>query len=461
MIEIPEVTIAGKRVLPIVEGGKGIAVSNGHTAGAFASAGAVGTVSGICADILSAAGEIVPYRIEAKDRPTRHRELVSESIKGGIDQINLAYSKSEGRGGLLLNILWEMGSSQEIMSGILSSVKGKLDGVVCGAGMPFKLAEITSSFGIYYLPIVSSARAFKALWARGYKKYPEYLGGVVYEDPWFAGGHDGMSNSDNPLFPQSPYEKVVEIRALMREVGISDEVPIIMAGGVWSLKDFASWIGDKKIGSIAFQIGTRPLLTQESVTSKTWYKRLMSLKKEDIIGQYLSPTGFYSRAIKNDFIDKILSRNSTEISYKEEPEEGFSYRISEGIYISEADKDRADSYKESGRTIIIKTPDFSILFITPEEQEEIKEDLKRCKGCLSQCRFSTWSQHSSTGSTGKLPDPRTFCIQKALDEAVHRDPEKGVMFSGSNGYRFREDSYYSGGFIPTISELVRDFLAGK
>ncbi len=461
MITLPEVKIAGKTVLPIVEGGKGIAVSNGHTAGAFAAAGAVGTVSGICPDILDKSGNIVPYVIDAKDRPARHRQLIEQAIKGGIDQINLAYETSGGKGALLLNILWEMGSSQEVMAGIMSSVKGKLDGVVCGAGMPFKLAEITSAFGIYYLPIVSSARAFNALWARGYKKYPEYLGAVVYEDPWFAGGHDGMSNSDSPDTPQSPYSKVADIRTAMRAVGISDDVPVIMAGGVWNLTDFSSWAGDTNLGSIAFQLGTRPLLTKESTTAKTWYNRIMSLKKEDVIGQYLSPTGFYSRAMRNTFVNNMLIRNATEMAYRETPEEGFTYKLSENIYVSESDGIKAEGYKNSDRNIAVKTPDSSVVFVTPAEQAEIRGDLKNCKGCLSQCRFSAWSQHSETGTTGKLPDPRTFCIQKALDEAVHRDPEKGIMFSGANGYRFATDSYYTNGFIPTIAELIKDILAGK
>ena len=461
MFTVPEVKIAGKTVLPIVEGGKGIAVSNGNTAGAFAAAGAVGTVSGICPDMLSKDGQIIPYTIDAQDRPTKHRQFVEQSIKGGIDQINLAYDISGGKGALLLNILWEMGSSQEIMAGVLSQVKGKLDGVVCGAGMPFKLAEITSAFGIYYLPIVSSARAFNALWARGYKKYPEYLGGVVYEDPWFAGGHDGMSNNDNPDFPQDPYKKVVDIRAAMRNAGISDEVPVIMAGGVWSLKDFSSWFNDENLGSIAFQIGTRPLLTKESTTSNTWYKRIMSLQKEDIIGQYLSPTGFYSRAMRNDFINNMLVRNATEIAYREKPEEGFTVSLAENIYVSESDKAKAEKYQHQGRSIIVRTPDSTVVFVTPEEQSQIKSELKNCKGCLSQCRFSAWSQHSETGTTGKLSDPRTFCIQRALDEAVHGNPENGVMFSGANGYRFATDSYYADGFIPSISELVKDILSGK
>ena len=48
---------------------------------------------------------------------------------------------------------------------------------------------------------MSSARAFRALWKRAYHKFRDWLGGVVYEDPWLAGGHNGLSNSEDPQQP--------------------------------------------------------------------------------------------------------------------------------------------------------------------------------------------------------------------------------------------------------------------
>ena len=41
-------------------------------------------------------------------------------------------------------------------------------------------------------------------------------------------------------------------------------------------------------------------------------------------------------------------------------------------------------------------------------------DQVACMGCLSQCRFSNWSQHEPEYSNGKKADPRSFCIQKTL-----------------------------------------------
>ena len=85
-------------------------------------------------------------------------------------------------------------------------------GVTCGAGMPYKLSEIAASYDVSYLPIISSGRAFRALWKRAYSKAAEWLAAVVYEDPWLAGGHNGLSNAEDPLMPQDPYPRVKALR---------------------------------------------------------------------------------------------------------------------------------------------------------------------------------------------------------------------------------------------------------
>ena len=116
-------------------------------------------------------------------------------------------------------------------------------------------------FGVHYYPIVSSARAFNALWKRAYSKAASLLGGVVYEDPWLAGGHNGLSNGEEPDQAGRPVsQRVLALRKLMRTFGLG-ETPIIMAGGVWWLEEWQDWIDNPELGPIAFQFGTRPLLT--------------------------------------------------------------------------------------------------------------------------------------------------------------------------------------------------------
>ena len=50
MKPLKSLIISGREVLPLVEGGKGIAISNGESSGAWAATGGVGTFSGVNAD---------------------------------------------------------------------------------------------------------------------------------------------------------------------------------------------------------------------------------------------------------------------------------------------------------------------------------------------------------------------------------------------------------------------------
>jgi NAD(P)H-dependent flavin oxidoreductase YrpB (nitropropane dioxygenase family) len=80
--------------------------------------------------------------------------------------------------------------------------------------------------------------------------------------------------------PEPPLPRIVELRRQMNEFGLHD-TPIVMAGGVWFLREWADFIGNPDVGPIAFQFGTRPLLTRESPISKEWKDRLLHLRKGD------------------------------------------------------------------------------------------------------------------------------------------------------------------------------------
>src|SRR3546814_5006162 len=80
---------------------------------------------------------------------------------------------SGGKGAININVLWEMGGAQQVLEGVLEKTKGLVTGVTCGAGMPYKLSEIAAKHNVNYLPIISSARAFRALWKRAYPTVAE------------------------------------------------------------------------------------------------------------------------------------------------------------------------------------------------------------------------------------------------------------------------------------------------
>jgi NAD(P)H-dependent flavin oxidoreductase YrpB (nitropropane dioxygenase family) len=468
---INAIRMGGADVLPLVEGGKGVAISNGVTAGHWAASGGAGTFSAVNADSYDKDGKIIPQLYHGRTRRDRHEELVAYGIEGGVAQAERAWDISGGKGRIHANILWEMGGAERVITGILERTKGIVNGITCGAGMPYRLADIAAKFNVHYYPIVSSGRAFSALWKRAYSKVSELLGGVVYEDPWLAGGHNGLSNSEDPEKPESPYPRLVALRKVMREFGLHD-TPIIMAGGVWMLDEWKDYIGNPDIGPIAFQFGTRPLLTKESPIPQSWKDRLLKLKPGDVFLNRFSPTGFYSSAVNNDFIKSLRGRTERQVAYSPEAvgEHVVEYGVGarkRSVYLTAPDLARVHEWEAAGFTEALRTPDSTLIFVTPEDAEHIHEDQVACMGCLSQCRFSNWSQEGPDYDNGKKADPRSFCIQKSLQNIAHADPrdekalENNLMFAGHNAHRFATDPFYSNGFIPTVKELVERILTGK
>ena len=464
------ISMGGREMWPLVEGGKGVAATNHLSSGAWAHAGGVGTISAVNADSYDPTGRIIPQIYSALTRRERHEELVDYAIAGAVQQVQRAYDMASGEltrgfGAININVLWEMGGAQRVLEGVLSGTRGLVNGVTCGAGMPYKLSEIAAHHGVYYYPIISSARAFRALWKRAYSKASEWLGAVVYEDPWLAGGHNGLSNAEDPRSPQDPLPRVRDLRAVMRESGIADSVPIIMAGGVWALNEWTDWIDNPELGQIVFQFGTRPLLTQESPIPEGWKARLMTLNQGDISLHKFSPTGFYSSAVRNPFLRKLEGRSERQVAFSTTATGDHQFLLDVGVgrkihYVTRDDLLRAREWFGAGFTEALKTPENTLVFVGSDEKAEVRKDQKDCMGCLSQCGFSSWADNE-TNTTGRLADPRSFCIQKTLQDIAHGgDTEQNLMFGGHSAFRFAKDPFYSNGFVPTVKQLVDRILTG-
>ena len=459
------IVYGGREVWPLIEGGKGVAATNHMSSGAWAAAGGIGTVSAVNADSYDAEGKIIPQVYNALTRKERHEELIRYAIAGGVEQVHRAYEISNGKGAININVLWEMGGAQAVLEGILEKTRGMVTGVTCGAGMPYRLSEIAARFNVNYLPIISSGRAFRALWKRAYHKVSDLMAAVVYEDPWLAGGHNGLSNAEDPLKPEDPFPRVKALRDVMRKEGISDDVPIIMAGGVWYLRDWEDWIDNPELGSIAFQFGTRPLLTKESPIPLAWKEALRTLEPGDVLLHRFSPTGFYSSAVRNPFLRGLEARSERQIPYSKVEAGEHTVKLDVGVkgknfWVTPKDLDRARIWSGEGFTDGLRTPDDTIVFVTPDERDDIRKDQADCMGCLSHCGFSSWKDHDDY-TTGRLADPRSFCIQKTLQDIAHGGPvDQNLMFAGHAAFNFKTDPFYSNGFTPTVHELVDRILTG-
>jgi nitronate monooxygenase len=465
MFKIDKVKLSGIDVLPIIEGGKGINVSTGATAGAFANAGAVGTLSGTNADYYDENGNIVRYFFDPKwTRKEKFEHLIEYSIKGAVAQAKIAHDIAAGNGRIHMNLLWEAGGTRQVLDEVLDKARGLIHGVTCGAGLPYSLSDFALKYNVYYYPIVSSMRAFKILWQRSFHKAKDLLGAVVYEDPWLAGGHNGLSNKEDPKVFQDPYDRIVEIRKFLKEIKL-DHIPIIIAGGVWKLKEWAKYINNDEVGPVAFQFGTRPLLTKESSIPEQWKQKMLTLKEGDVSLNKFSPTGFYSSAINNEFLQELKSRSDRQMPAQRKPDEVFTKQVPSGngvtfFYVKESDYNTAMGYIAKGFDTLLRTPDGTVVFTDKQRAMQIKEDQIACMGCLSHCRFSSWADNEEN-STGFLPDPRSFCIQKTLQDVSHGGNIKdNLLFSGHQAFRFQSDEFYKDGFVPSIKQLVDRIMQG-
>lgn len=379
-----KVWISGKLVDNLVEGGKGIGATDGRSAGSWAKCGGVGTFSGASAQSYDEQGNPVRLHFTSDNRHGRYLELCKQQIDGAIHQAKIARETSSGNGAINMNVLWETSGVPGLLEAVLTDANEFIDGITCGAGLPFELAEICAKHRKYYNPIVSSDRAFRILWQRAYSKIPEYLGSVVYEDPWVAGGHNGLTSREKPDNPEPAYPRVLALRKLMNEIGLHDTT-IIMAGGVWNLSEWREFIDNPELGNIAFQFGTRPLLTKESPISDEWKAKLFTLKPGDVKLHQFSPTGFFSSAVNNKFLQELYGQTEREIAFQSAMDENFTHALTYGrreIFVSKTDYKSAQKWQSEGHTAPMKTPSGTIIFVTPERAHQILEDQKKLYGVL-------------------------------------------------------------------------------
>ncbi len=476
------VFIDGAWILPFIQGGKGVGATNGVNAGAWAAENAAGTIAAIGAAIgYDKNGRELSYTYSERSRPKRHEEMVALSVEGCILQARTAYEAAIGKGRIRMNFLKMAGGSMRIMRDVLDGTRlpgggNMINAVTMGAGLPSEEdAQICIDGGVFLDPIISSAMALKVLLKRTFRKwsdrYSEVIGAVVYEDPWLAGGHTGITSREDPDSPKDPYERVKALRMIMNDNGM-EKVAIVMAGGVWYLRDWKDWLDNPEIGPIAFQIGTRDLLTRESPITDEWKHLLLSMKKDDVALNKFSPTGFYSSAYKNAMIRELFERSARQVAFAAEPGENMSEQVdgpgvpSAGWWVSKQDSKKISGWVDEGFTTPLRTPDDTLIFVSPEKALEIKSYKSDCVGCLVTCNLSAWSQNPDVKyTTGRLPDPRVHCIRKGLLGAIQGyDLDNSLIFAGHNAYLAGRDPFYrdeNGNItIPTVKKFIRRLMAG-
>ena len=159
----------------------------------------------------------------------------------------------------------------------------------------------------------------------------------------------------------------------------------------------------------------------------------------------------------------MVGRSERQVEYRSKGDEEFNTELLVGrkkYHMRAEDSVKAGAWIADGHIEAMKTPDDTLMFVDAEKSAEIRTDQKDCVGCLSQCRFSSWADNEKN-STGRLADPRSFCIQKTLDDVAHEGCiDNNLVFAGHNAFRFGSDPFYSNGFIPSVKQLIDRIVSG-
>ncbi|MCX6257501.1 MAG: nitronate monooxygenase family protein [Bacteroidia bacterium] len=269
--------------IPIIQGGMGVGVSLSRLAAAVANEGGVG--------VISSAGIGLLYQDLSRD-------YLEASILGLAAEI--AKARSLTNGVLGVNIMVALTNFADM---VRTAIRGKIDIIFAGAGLPFDLPSyLTEGCKTKLVPIVSSGRAAKLIcekWKLNYNYLPDAF---VVEGPK-AGGHLGFKTAQ---LNDENFRLEILVKDVCREVKLYEEregkkIPIIAAGGIYTGADIYNMLQQCPVG---VQMGSRFVTTWECDAAPEFKQAYINASEKDI-EIIESPVGMPGRAIVNSFINKI------------------------------------------------------------------------------------------------------------------------------------------------------------
>ena len=290
-MSLPKLRIGHIEVdIPIIQGGMGVGISWENLAGAVAREGAVGVVSAV------GTGYRHPDLVKRDrfGRPINSENTHNaEALKRIIRD---AKEISGGNGAIGVNILAAITDYGRVAR---DAAQAGADLIISGAGLPLSLPQYVEGYKVALVPIVSSARALRLIcktWKRKYNRLPD---AVILEGPK-SGGHQGFKYED--CFKEE-YQLENLLPSVLEEAKKWGDIPVIVAGGVWSYEDIKWYI---ERGAAGVQMATRFVATHECDAPLIYKEVVLNAKEEDII-LLKSPVGYPLRVIKTPFIERLLA----------------------------------------------------------------------------------------------------------------------------------------------------------
>lgn len=294
--------LAGKHLLPIVQGGMGVGISAHRLAGSVAAQGGVGTLSSV--DLrrhhpdLMASTRGLP--MDAAHLPETKAAIDLANLEAIEREVRSAKALAGGRGLVAINV---MRAVAEYASSVKRAMEAGVDAVVVGAGLPLDLPDLAQDHpDVALIPILSDARGVQLVvkkWERK-KRLPD---AIVIEHPRLAGGHLGAAKIADLGDSRFDFERVIpDVLAFFRSAGIEKDIPLIAAGGIRTYEDIQRV---QNLGASAVQLGTPFAVTQESDASEGFKKVLAEARDEDMV-EFTSVAGLPARAVNTPWLRNYL-----------------------------------------------------------------------------------------------------------------------------------------------------------
>ena len=302
--------LAGRELVPIMQGGMGVNISTAEMALSVAREGGVGHVSdamlpdlvdrlfgtgftkmkaGLCRAADAALGKAA-FHFPLDD--------VRAAAKQYIESVMQKKMGDAKEGLIFVNVMEKLTMNDSLASlraRLLGALDGGVDGISLSAGLhtsSFSLMSEHSRFRDAMLGIVvSSRRALNLFLRRSAKtgRMPDY---IVVEGP-LAGGHLGFGMTDWVNFKLA--DIVRDVKAYLAENGLS--IPVIAGGGVFTGTDGVRLI--EEAGAAGVQVATRFTVTQESGLPDAVKQRYLDAEEGEIEVNGVSPTGYPMRMLKS------------------------------------------------------------------------------------------------------------------------------------------------------------------
>ncbi|MDL2339065.1 MAG: nitronate monooxygenase family protein [Pseudomonadota bacterium] len=295
--------LAGRQLLPIVQGGMGVGVSAHRLAGSVAALNGVGTISSVDLrrlhpDLMERTHGLAPGKAATEAAKQAINEANLEALER---EIRAARVLAGGRGLLAINV---MRAVSEYGPSVKLALECGIDAVVVGAGLPLDLPELAQDHPKALLvPILSDARGVQLL-VRKWMRKNRLPDAIVIENPRLAGGHLGAARLDELNDPRFEFENVIpQVIEFLRASGVEKEIPLIAAGGIRSFEDIARV---QALGAAAVQLGTPFAVTLECDATDA-YKRVLAQARDEDMVEFISGAGLPARAVATPWLTNYLS----------------------------------------------------------------------------------------------------------------------------------------------------------